>query len=81
MGYEDDPEQRVSGLTDRRGTLGGGGRRDQDQLASQFSAIVPCEACRVAWAALSSVALEAGQPMARYVCPRCGHVERRIAAT
>jgi predicted RNA-binding Zn-ribbon protein involved in translation (DUF1610 family) len=76
-----DPDRRVSNLLDRRETLGGGGRRAEDRLAAQFSAIIPCAACGVAWAALSSVTeTEPGQAMAVYVCPRCGQVEQRAAA-
>jgi hypothetical protein len=74
----DYPEKRVSPTDDRRGMLGGGGRRAEDHLASQFSTLVPCTECDVAWAALSSVAVESGQPVATYVCRRCQHVETRV---
>ena len=78
MAPADDREKRVSGAADRRGTLGAGGRRTADYLASQFSAIIPCPACRVAWASLTSAALEGAQPVAIYVCHRCGHREHRF---
>jgi hypothetical protein len=68
---EPDSERRLSS---RRKTSG---RRTDDRLASEFSAIIPCTACRVAWAALSSAELQGGQSVATYVCPRCGHQEER----
>jgi hypothetical protein len=71
-------ERRVASTDDRRGALGGGGRRAQDHLASQFSTLVPCTRCDTAWAALSLVAVESGQPMATYVCRRCGRIETRV---
>ena len=74
-----DPERRLPGVPDRRGALGGGGRRAEDQLAAQFSAIIPC-VCGVAWATLRSVADQGEQSVATYICPRCGHLDQRIAA-
>jgi hypothetical protein len=68
---EEDPERRLSG---RRKTSG---RRTDDRLAAEFSAIIPCTACRIAWAALSSVVLEGGQSVGTYRCPRCAHEEER----
>jgi len=62
MMQADYPEKRVSSADDRRGRLGGGGRRAEDHLASQFSTMVPCRLCDVSWAALSSVAVERGGP-------------------
>jgi hypothetical protein len=67
-----DPERRVEGLAGRRRTSG---RRADDRLASQFAAIIPCTACHVAWASLSSVAHEGGRATAVYLCPRCQHQE------
>jgi transcription elongation factor Elf1 len=65
---DQDPERRRSGLAGRRKA----GRRADDRIGSEFSAIIPCLACGVAWAALSSVALDEGQSVATYRCPRCG---------
>jgi hypothetical protein len=80
MAHETDREKRVSGVTDRRETLGGGGRRAEDHRAAQFSSIIPCPACGVAWAALSSVAHEEEPLVATYICPRCDRHEIRVAA-
>ncbi len=74
----DSPGRRLSNTDDRRGALGGGGRRAADHLASQFSTIVPCTVCDVAWASLRSVAVERGRPIATYACRKCGHVETRV---
>ena len=73
-------ERRVSGVADRRQILGRGGRRASDRRASELDLRVPCEACGIAWASLSSFAYERGQYMALYLCPRCGYLERRVAA-
>jgi hypothetical protein len=72
------PERRVSGVRDRRQVPGRSGRRDDDHRASALSRIIPCSACRVAWASLSSVARDGKTSTAIYVCPRCGHREERV---
>ena len=72
------PERRVFGVADRRATLSGGGRRAEDHDALEFSAIIPCLACDDASASLRSVAREGWRLVATYVCPRCGHREKRV---
>jgi hypothetical protein len=74
------PERRVSGVSDRRLVAGRGDRRIGDYQASRTSASIPCPACGIAWASLQSVGYGQGQSTATYVCPRCGHQERRVGA-
>jgi hypothetical protein len=69
-------ERRVSGVADRRQVLGRGGRRGNDQQASELDLRIACEACGLGDASLSSFRYERGQYMARYRC-QCGHFARR----
>jgi hypothetical protein len=73
----DDCDRRAS-TSDRRGALGGSGRRAEDHLASRFSTMIPCTRCDVAWAALSLVVVNSGQPLATYICRRCGQIETSV---
>jgi len=45
-----------------------------------LAAVADCTWVAVTSAALSSVAVERGQPMATYLCPRCHHLEHRVGA-
>jgi hypothetical protein len=71
-------ERRVSGVADRRHLFGRGGRRVGDYRAPEMSAIVPCSACGIAWASIYTFIDEQGEATATYICPRCGHHERRV---
>jgi hypothetical protein len=76
------PERRVSGVADGRRFLGRGGRRANDDKTSALAVRVPCEACGVAWvawASLHSFGYQRGQFTATYRCPRCGHLDDRVA--
>jgi hypothetical protein len=73
------PERRVHGIGDRR-AFRRGGRRAEEQGRTEMSLLIPCEACGVAWASLASFEYQRRQSLAIYLCPRCGHLERRLAA-
>ena len=72
-------ERRVSITDDRRGRIGRGGRRAEDHGVAELSAVIPCTACTVAWASLISFEYQRKQSLATYLCPRCGHLEKRLA--
>ena len=73
-------DRRVFGEPDRRHLPRGGGRRAEDQHAPELDIRIPCEACGIAWASLSAFTHARGESMACYICPRCGYLERRVAA-
>jgi hypothetical protein len=75
------PERRVSGVADRRRLLGrGGGRRANDSSPSALSTTIACPACHIAWASISAVGHGDDQSTVTYICPRCGHQEKRVGA-
>jgi hypothetical protein len=73
------PERRVSGVADGRRFLGRGGRRANDDKTSELAVRLACEACGVAWASLHSFGYQRAQFTATYRCPRCGHLDDRVA--
>jgi predicted RNA-binding Zn-ribbon protein involved in translation (DUF1610 family) len=72
-------ERRASARGDRRRLLSRGGRRAEDQSMAELSLVIPCTACGVEWARLVSFEYQRRQSVATFVCPRCGHLERRAA--
>lgn len=70
---------RVSGEPARRHIAGGGARRNDDKREPEIDLRIPCEACGVAWAALSAFTYDKEQAMVCYLCPRCGYIEHRVA--
>jgi hypothetical protein len=72
------PERRAYGIGDRR-ALRHGGRRAEEHGRAEMSLLIPCMACRIAWASLVSFEYQRRQSLAMYLCPRCGHLERRRA--
>ena len=71
-------DRRLSGFArlDRRQLLARrDGRPAEDQRRSDRLLRVPCPACGIAWASLSSMAAHEGHSTATYLCPRCGHLE------
>jgi hypothetical protein len=75
------PERRMSGVADRRRLLGrGGGRRATDSYPSDLITTIACPACHIAWASISAVGYGADQSTVTYICPRCGHQEKRVSA-
>jgi hypothetical protein len=73
------PERRVHGVGDRR-AFRQGGRRAEEHGRTEMSLLIPCAVCCVAWASLVSFDHQRRQSLAIYVCPRCGHLEKRLAA-
>jgi predicted RNA-binding Zn-ribbon protein involved in translation (DUF1610 family) len=71
------PERRVSGL-DRRLISGRGGRRVGDDGTLETMSAIRCPACGLAWALIRSFGFRQGQATATYICPRCGHHEKRV---
>jgi hypothetical protein len=69
-------DRRVSGTSDRR-LLRRGGRRKDDDSRFEFDLRVACEACGVGWALIRSFTYR-GQSMLCFVCPHCGHLEKRV---
>ena len=75
-------DRRVSGVRDRRRiSVRQGGRRAEDHRHGKVSALIPCAVCEVAWASLVWCEHEhqVEQSVATYICPRCGHFEKREA--
>src|SRR5205085_2346519 len=73
-------DRRVSGVADRRLRYARGGRRVGDYRVTELRSIIPCSACHIAWASLSSFESGQGESTGLYICPRCGHLENRVLA-